>query len=166
MKKVICIVGPTASGKTSLSVKLASAIGAEIINADSVSIYKKLDIGSAKITKDEMQNIPHHLIDHVDLNTAYTVYNFQQDVRKLLNQIDIPIMVGGSGLYVQSALYDYEFESQKDINYPSKEEMVQFILNNDPRIDLDFKNIRRIESAYRTIKSGHIRSKKTNKNQP
>lgn len=166
MKKVICIVGPTASGKTSLSVKLASAIGAEIMNADSVSIYKKLDIGSAKITKDEMQNIPHHLIDHVDLNTEYTVYNFQQDVRKLLNQIDIPIMVGGSGLYVQSALYDYEFESQKDINYPSKEEMVQFILNNDPKIDLDFKNIRRIESAYRTIKSGHIRSKKTNKNQP
>src|SRR5690554_7471367 len=87
MKKVICIVGPTASGKTSLSVKLASAIGAEIINTDSVSIYKKLDIGSAKITKEEMQNIPHHLIDHVDLNTEYTVYNFQQDVRNLLNKL-------------------------------------------------------------------------------
>jgi len=166
MKKVICIVGPTASGKTSLSVKLASAIGAEIINADSVSIYKKLDIGSAKITKEEMQNIPHHLIDHVDLNTEYTVYNFQQDVRNLLKQIDIPIMVGGSGLYVQSALYDYEFESQKDIHYPSEDEMIRIILENDPKIDLDFNNLRRIESAYRTIVSGQLRSKKTNKNQP
>jgi len=166
MKKVICIVGPTASGKTSLSVKLALAIGAEIINADSVSIYKKLDIGSAKITKEEMQNIPHHLIDHVDLNTEYTVYNFQQDVRNLLKQIDIPIMVGGSGLYVQSALYDYEFEFQKDIHYPSEDEMIRIILENDPKIDLDFNNLRRIESAYRTIVSGQLRSKKTNKNRP
>lgn len=166
MKKVICIVGPTASGKTSLSVELASAIGAEIINADSVSIYKKLDIGSAKITKEQMQNIPHHLIDHVDLNTEYTVYNFQQDVRNLLKQIDIPIIVGGSGLYVQSALYDYEFEFQKNINFPSKDEMIRMILENDPKIDLDFDNLRRIESAYRTIVSGQLRSKKTNKNQP
>jgi len=166
MKKVICIVGPTASGKTSLSVELALRIGAEIINADSVSLYKKLDIGSAKITKEEMQNIPHHLIDHVDLDTEYTVYNFQQDVRNLLKQINIPVMVGGSGLYVQSALYDYAFESQKDIQYPSKEKMVQFILKNDPEIDLDFNNIRRIESAYRTIVSGRLRSEKTNKNEP
>lgn len=83
MKKVVCIVGPTGSGKTALSVKLAKSLGAEIINGDSVSIYKKLDIGSAKITTDEMDGVKHHLISHVALDEPYTVYNFQQDVRKL-----------------------------------------------------------------------------------
>lgn len=166
MKKVICIVGPTGSGKTSLSVNLATKLGAEIINADSVSMYERLDIGSAKIKEDEMQGIPHHLISHVKLGQNYTVYNFQQDVRKLLSNINIPIIVGGSGLYIKSALYNYEFEHQNDMTYPSLDEMIKVILDNDPNITIDFGNTRRIESAYRTINAGQQRSLKTKKNDP
>jgi len=84
MKKVICIMGPTASGKTSLSISLAKHLNAEIINGDSVQIYQELNIGSAKITKDEMQNVPHHLLSVATLNHPYTVFDFQKDVRNLI----------------------------------------------------------------------------------
>jgi len=166
MKKVICIVGPTGSGKTKLSIEIAKHFGAEVINGDSVSLYKKLDIGSAKITLDEMQGIPHHLISHVALDQPYTVYNFQQDVRDLINQISVPLIVGGSGLYIKSALYDYEFEQQSKITYPSLSEMVEALKKDDPNAVIDFNNPRRIESAYRVLMSGHKRSEKLNKDEP
>lgn len=166
MKKVVCIVGPTGSGKTALSVKLAKSLGAEIINGDSVSIYKKLDIGSAKITTDEMDGVKHHLISHVALDEPYTVYNFQQDVRTLIDQIDKPFIVGGSGLYVKSALYNYEFDQQDNVEFPNINEMIEVIRKADPDIEIDLNNPRRIESAYRTIISGQKRSNKTKKNEP
>ncbi|WP_441361462.1 tRNA (adenosine(37)-N6)-dimethylallyltransferase MiaA [Acholeplasma laidlawii] len=166
MKKVICIVGPTGSGKTALSVKLAKSLGAEIINGDSVSIYKKLDIGSAKITPDEMDGVKHHLISHVALDEPYTVYNFQQDVRRLIDHIDRPFIVGGSGLYVKSSLYNYEFEQQDNIEFPNINEMIEVIRKTDPDVEIDLNNPRRIESAYRTIIHGQKRSDKTRKNEP
>lgn len=166
MKKVICIVGPTGSGKTKLSIDIAKHFGAEVINGDSVSLYKKLDIGSAKITVDEMQGIVHHLISYVTLEESYTVYNFQQDVRGLIKDIKVPLIVGGSGLYIKSALYDYEFEHQNKIDYPSLSEMVKALKKEDPDAIIDFNNQRRIESAYRVLMTGNKRSEKNKNNNP
>ena len=113
MKKIVVIVGPTGVGKTKLSVELAKRLDAEIINGDSVSIYKDLNIGSAKPTKQEQQNIPHHLIDWKDLEEEYSIFDYQKDVRSLIQDISSRnkniILVGGSGLYMKAALYDYQF---------------------------------------------------------
>ena len=113
MKDIIVIVGPTGVGKTKLSIELAKKLDAEIINGDSVAIYKKLDIGSAKPTKEEMENIPHHLIDICEVDEYYSVFEYQKDVRKLIEEINKKnkriIIVGGTGLYVKAALYDYDF---------------------------------------------------------
>lgn len=113
MKDIIVIVGPTGVGKTKLSIELAKKLDAEIINGDSVAIYKKLDIGSAKPTKKEQENIPHHLIDIRNVDEYYSVFEYQKDVRKLIEEISSRnkriIIVGGTGLYLKAALYDYEF---------------------------------------------------------
>ena len=113
MKEIIVIVGPTGVGKTKLSIELAKKLDAEIINGVSVSIYQKLDIGSAKPTKEEQQAIPHHLIDRVDPTVNYTVYEYQQEAREKIKEITEKgkrvIIVGGTGLYIKAALYRYEF---------------------------------------------------------
>ena len=114
MEDIIVIVGPTGIGKTKLSIELAKRLDAEIINGDSVSIYKKLDIGSAKPTLEEREGIPHHLIDIRDVDEDYTVFDYQKDVRKLIDEISSRnkriIIVGGTGLYIKAALYDYKFK--------------------------------------------------------
>ena len=113
MKDIIVIVGPTGIGKTKLSIELAKKLDAEIINGDSVSIYRKLDIGSAKPTIEEREGIPHHLIDIKDVDEDYTVFDYQKDVRRLIEEISSRnkriIIVGGTGLYIKAALYDYNF---------------------------------------------------------
>ena len=117
MKDIIVIVGPTGVGKTKLSVELAKKIDAEIINGDSVAIYKKLNIGSAKPTIEERQNIPHHLIDICDPKDLYSVYEYQKQVRQKIEEISKRgkriIIVGGTGLYIKAALYDYRFEKEE-----------------------------------------------------
>ena len=113
MQPIIVIVGPTGVGKTKLSIELAKKLDAEIINGDSVSIYKELDIGSAKPTLEERDGIPHHLIDIKDVCEEYSVFDYQKDVRKLIDEISSRnkriIIVGGTGLYIKAALYDYNF---------------------------------------------------------
>ena len=113
MKDIIVIVGPTGVGKTKLSIELAKRIDAEIINGDSVSIYKELNIGSAKPSMEERENVVHHLFDVVDVSDSYTVYEYQKDVRRLIDDITSRgkrvIIVGGTGLYIRAALYDYKF---------------------------------------------------------
>ncbi len=113
MKDIIVIVGPTGIGKTKLSIELAKKLDAEIINGDSVSIYRRLNIGSAKPTKEEQSGIPHHLIDIKDVDEDYTVFDYQKDVRKKIEEITSRgkqiIIVGGTGLYIKAALYDYKF---------------------------------------------------------
>ena len=113
MKDIIVIVGPTGVGKTKLSIELAKELDAEIINGDSVSIYKRLDIGSAKPSMEERREIPHHLIDIRDVTEDYTVFDYQKDVRRLIEEIQSRgkrvIIVGGTGLYIKAALYNYEF---------------------------------------------------------
>lgn len=112
-KTVVAIIGPTAVGKTKLSIELAKRFHGEIISGDSMQIYKGMDIGTAKISKEEMQGIPHHLIDTKDPHENYSAADFKIDVQHLIEEItergQLPIIVGGSGLYIQAALYDYNF---------------------------------------------------------
>ncbi len=113
MNKVIVITGPTATGKTALSVRLAQDFGGEIVSADSIQIYKKLDIGSAKPTPDEMQGIPHHLMDFLEPDGEYSVADYVNDAKEKINEIlarkKIPIIVGGTGLYISSLVDNVQF---------------------------------------------------------
>ncbi|SHF53481.1 tRNA (adenosine(37)-N6)-dimethylallyltransferase MiaA [Ornithinibacillus halophilus] len=116
-EKVIAIVGPTAVGKTALSIQVANKFNGEIISGDSMQVYKGLDIGTAKITIDEMQDVPHHLIDIKEPDEDFSVADFKENVEQNIKDISlrnkVPILVGGSGLYIQAALYDYQFSNQK-----------------------------------------------------
>ncbi len=113
--KVVVIVGPTASGKTSLSIELAKKIDGEIISSDSMQIYKDMDIGTAKVTKEEAQGINHYLIDFVSPADRYTVSDFKKDAEQAINEILLkgktPIVVGGTGLYVNSLIYGIEYQN-------------------------------------------------------
>ncbi|WP_170313345.1 tRNA (adenosine(37)-N6)-dimethylallyltransferase MiaA [Lacrimispora amygdalina] len=113
MKPLIIITGPTAAGKTDLSVRLAQAIGGEIISADSMQVYRHMDIGSAKITEEEKKGIPHYLIDVLDPEEEFNVAVFQKMAKAAVNTIyshgNIPIVTGGTGFYIQALLYDIDF---------------------------------------------------------
>ena len=115
---VLCIVGPTAVGKTKMSIELAKKLNGEIISGDSMQIYRGMDIGTAKATMDERQGIPHHLIDEKNPDEPYSVAAFQQTVRAKMEEIKsrgkLPIIVGGTGLYIKSVLYDYEFAGESE----------------------------------------------------
>lgn len=111
--KLLCIGGPSGVGKTALSIELAKEFNGEIISCDSMQIYKGFDIGTAKITNEEMQNIKHYMIDICESMQSYSVAQFKNDAEKIIEQIansdKLPIMVGGTGLYLNAVLYDYEF---------------------------------------------------------
>ena len=154
MNKVIVILGPTAVGKTSLSIELAKQLNGEIINADSTQIYRDLDIATAKVTTQEMDNIKHHLINIKDISEDYTVYDYQKDARKiiddLLSQNKTPILVGGTGLYIKACLYDYKFEEEvKNNDYKdySNEELYIKLKNIDPNTNIHINNRKRVERA-------------------
>lgn len=110
---IIAILGPTAVGKTALSISLAKKYNAEIINFDSMQVYEKLDIGTAKVTKQEMDGVTHHLLSYVKLDENYSVFDYQKKARevldKLLKENKNVILVGGTGLYLKATLYDYKF---------------------------------------------------------
>ena len=117
MKKPLVILsGPTACGKTNLSISLAKRIKAEIISADSMQVYKGFDIGTAKVTKEEMQGVPHYLIDEMDPDEECNVFEFQSRAKKYIEDIHsrgkIPMIVGGTGFYIQSVLYDIDFSRE------------------------------------------------------
>lgn len=116
-KTVVAIIGPTAVGKTKLSIKMAKRFHGEIISGDSMQIYKGMDIGTAKIKKEETEGIPHHMIDILEPDEEFSVADFQISVRRYIDEISsrehLPIIVGGSGLYIQAALYDYQFSNEK-----------------------------------------------------
>ena len=113
---IIAIVGPTGIGKTALSISLAKHYNAEIINFDAMQVYEKMDIGTAKVTTEEMDGVVHHLLSYVNVNTNYSVYDYQKDARslidKLLKEKKNIIMVGGTGLYLKATLYDYRFREE------------------------------------------------------
>lgn len=112
--EVIVIAGPTASGKTALSIELAKKIGGEVISADSMQIYKDMDIGTAKVTKEEMQGIKHYLLDFLSPEERYTVSNFKNDaeeaIETILSKGKTPIICGGTGLYIDSVVFGIEYQ--------------------------------------------------------
>lgn len=130
-QKVIVICGPTASGKTALSIELAKKINGEIVSADSMQIYKDMNIGTAKPTQEEMQGIKHYLLDCVSPDIRYSVAQYKQDaksaIKKILSKGKMPIIVGGTGLYVDSLIYEIEYNDIKiDENYRKElEEIVE-----------------------------------------
>ncbi len=117
MKKVLIIVGPTGSGKTGLSIKLAKKFDGEIISGDSIQVYQGLNIGSAKITEAEMEGIRHYGIDILSSKDSYNVYDFQKSARKYIDEISdknkLPMIVGGTGLYIKACIYDYVFKDEE-----------------------------------------------------
>jgi tRNA dimethylallyltransferase len=170
MKKVIVIVGPTGSGKSKLSIQLAKYFDKEIINGDSVQVYKGLDIGSAKISITEMEGIKHHLLSIVEPNSSYSVFHFQKDVRKLLNELNCPIIVGGTGLYIKASLSKYDFvEKQRNEDFEllykdySNEQLYDLLISLDPKVIVEKNNRRRVLRALEQALSGEPRSKKTDK---
>ena len=156
---IIVITGPTGVGKTKLSVELAKKYNAEIINADSVQVYKGLNIGSAKITEEEKESIPHHLFDIREVDEEYSIYNYQRDCRKLIDEITSRsknvILVGGTGLYIKSALYDYTLDENKhneEYEDRTTEELYQELIKLDNDIDIDRYNRRRVVRALNYYK--------------
>ena len=149
---VIVIVGPTGVGKTKLSIELAKKLNGEIINADSTQVFKTLDIGTAKVTTEEAEGIPHHLLDIKDINEDYTVYDYQKDAREAIKDIEsrgkTPIMVGGTGLYIKAALYNYEFDTEDSTNYVdenlSNDELYDILLKIDPNTTIHKNNRKRV----------------------
>ena len=139
MKKVLVIVGPTASGKSSFGIKCAKAFNGEIISGDSIQVYKGLDIGSAKTL--DTEGIPHYLIDIKDPKDNYSVKEFQEKGRELIEDISnrgkLPIVVGGTGLYIKALLYDYVFYDEDDKDEPydelSNEEIYEILKKEDPK---------------------------------
>jgi tRNA dimethylallyltransferase len=159
MKKVIAIVGPTASGKTELAIKLATKFNGEIICADSRAIYRRLDIGTAKPTPSERKLVRHHLLDLVNVGERFTVAQFQklahQAIMNIVDRGKIPFLVGGTGLYVDALLYNFKFPPEADpelrfhLEQESDERLQDILKTIDPEIfrTIDLNNRRRMLRA-------------------
>lgn len=159
MGKVIVITGPTGVGKTRLSVKLAKKLHGEVINADSMQVYRGMDIGTAKIKDVEKEGVPHHLFDICDIHKNYTIYNYQKDARAMINKLlkkkKTPILVGGSGLYIKAALYDYKLVKEKfhsEFNELTNEELLREI-KKDHDTDIHINNRKRLVRELNKIKN-------------
>ena len=144
---VVC--GPTGVGKTKLSIELAKHFNGIVVNADSMQVYKYLNIGTAKVTEEEKEEIPHYLFDIVSPTEMYTIYDYQRDLRKILeeNKNKNIILVGGSGLYIKAGLYDYKFSpDEKNLTYDnlSNEELLEMVLKKDPTSDIHVNNRKRL----------------------
>lgn len=170
MRKVVVIVGPTGVGKSELGIALAKKFNGEIISGDSVQVYKRLDIGSAKIIDDK--GVKHHLIDILNPGDKYSVYDFQQNVREKIKEIKRPIIVGGTGLYIKAALYNYEFDgNERNDDFANKmknlnnEEIYNKLTKLDSGCTVDKLNRVRLLRAYEMALKGENISKKTKKNE-
>ena len=172
MNKVIVICGPTASGKTALSIELAKKINGQIVSADSMQIYEDMNIGTAKPDKEEMQSIKHYLIDFISPENRYSVADYKKDAKKAIKEIiekgKTPIVVGGTGLYIDSLIYEIEYnEIQTDLKYREElekrvlEEGLENLYNEAKKIDPeaikkisinDKKRILRILEIYKETK--------------
>lgn len=168
-KKVIILVGPTAVGKTDISIDIAKEINGEIISSDSMQIYKSFDIGSAKPTIEEMQGIKHYLIDEIDPFTNFSVSDYQKKAKGYINEIyakgKTPIITGGTGLYINSLIFDMDFsKSANDENYRAELEKLasensnEYVHNMLKDIDeksynkIHFNNLRKVIRALEVFK--------------
>lgn len=146
---ILAIIGPTAVGKTKLSIELAKKYNAIIINCDAMQVYQGLDIGTAKVTSEEKEGITHELLDFVPVTQNYTVYDYQKDARKLLEKYQGRniIFVGGTGLYLKSTLYDYRFYEETTTNsYDNltNEELYNLALAKDKNMTIHPNNRKRL----------------------
>ena len=154
---VIVITGPTAVGKTDLSLFLAHKLNGEIINADSTQIYKGLDIATNKVQ--DTEGIKHYLFNEKDLRDDYSVFDYQKDAREIIDDIlkrgKVPILVGGTGLYINAALYDYKFEAKVNAEYEgiSNDELYKMLLEVDPNTTIHLNNRVRVISALNYYKA-------------
>ena len=164
-KPLIILAGPTAVGKTSLSIRLAKETGGEIISADSMQVYRHMDIGSAKITKEEMDGVPHYLVDVLEPEEEFNVVRFQQMAKEAAEKIwekgKIPLVVGGTGFYIQALLYDIDFTEndgdesyrrqleQKGSDEEGASELYEMLKRVDPKAaqEIHPRNIKRIIRA-------------------
>ena len=168
MDKIILIAGPTGVGKTAASVSVAKKIDGEIISADSMQIYRKMDIGTAKIMPDEMKEIPHHLIDIVEPYDEFSVKDFDDMSKTAIKEIsgrsNIPVIAGGTGLYINAIVYDMdynkvttdsEFRNELWKYYEEKgtEELYNILLKHDPETKIEKQNIKRVIRAIEIIKN-------------
>ena len=149
---IIVVCGATASYKTRLSVDLAKKYNGIVVNADSLQVYKELDIATAKINEEEKEGIPHYLFDIVDKNDMYTVYDYQKDLRNIFdnNKDKNIIIVGGTGLYIKAGLYNYVFEddtSYDTYNDISNEELYEKVKEKYPNLDIHVNNRKRLIRA-------------------
>ena len=171
---IIVVTGPTGVGKTKLSISLAKKYNAEVINGDSIQVYKGLDIGSAKVTKEEMDGVVHHLFDIREAGEEYSIYDYQIDCRRLIEEITSRgkniVIVGGTGLYIKSALFDYTLDDNSVINdqYDGIDTSVLYdrLKKVDKDIDIDRNNRRRVVRAlnyYLTYNKSISENKNGNK---
>ena len=151
--KIIVITGPTASGKTKISVEVAKYLNAQIINADSRYLYKEANIAIAKVSGEEMDGIIHHMIDTISLNEDYSIFNYQRDARSVLDRLikenKNAIIVGGSGLYIKALLYDYKLEENNKVNIDfskySNDELKEWANKFNSNNDIQVNNRQRLE---------------------
>lgn len=150
---IVVVVGPTGVGKTKMSIELAKRYNAEVISCDSMQIYKKMDIGTAKVTKKEMDGVIHHMIDIKDVSEDYSVFDYQKDARKILDKLlddnKNVIIVGGTGLYLKALLYNYEFKennNKKDFSSYTNEELYNMVKQIDNETKIHINNRQRLES--------------------
>lgn len=147
---ILCIVGPTGVGKTKLSIELAKRYNGIVVNADSMQVYKELNIGTAKVTESEKENIEHFLFDIKEPTEMYTVYDYQKDLRNIINNNKDKniIIVGGTGLYIKAGLYNYVFETENYINNTyddlTNEELYNLVLNKDSNTSIHINNRKRM----------------------
>lgn len=166
---ILAIVGPTGVGKTSLSIALAKHYHAVIINFDSMQVYEQLDIGTAKVTQEEQEGIPHYLLSFVPLDRNYTVYDYQQDARKLIDKFleekKNIILVGGTGLYLKATLYNYEFTKnikEKEYEELTNEEILAKIKSYQVDTYPHVNNRRRLVRLLNKLEQDEIISNKGN----
>lgn len=166
---IIVITGPTGVGKTKLSVLLAKYYNAEIINADAMQVYKDLNIGTAKIKDEEKEGIVHHLFDIKNVTEEYSIYDYQNDTRRIINEIigrnKNVIMVGGSALYIKASLYNYKLnDNVNNFDYASlsNEDLYQELLKLDCDINIDKYNRRRLIRAINYYKENNESINKNN----
>lgn len=162
MKKVVVIVGPTCSGKTRLALEMKKELPIiDLINGDSVQVYKELNIGSDKISSSQQVDFPHQMLDVVSVNDIYSVYQYQEDVRQIISASNYPLIVGGSGFYIKSVISDYRFvKEQHDQNELDRilslplNSQIDFLKEKDPEIDILFTNERKRRRAIISVLNG------------
>ncbi len=169
-KTIIVITGPTGVGKTKLSIALAKLLAGEVINADSMQVYKDLNIGTAKIKEEEKEGIKHHLFDICELDHDYNIFEYQKDCRKKIKEIfkrgKTPILVGGSGLYIKAALFDYNFQEETikdDYEDLSNEEILNKIKEFNPECSIHINNRKRLVRELNKCRNNNLANKNGNK---